>query len=38
LTTGIGTLDVSLDELNFCLEWDEKSPVWVRACAVVSVL
>ncbi|KAJ1433992.1 hypothetical protein B484DRAFT_417654 [Ochromonadaceae sp. CCMP2298] len=28
LTTGIGTVDLSLDELNFCLEWDEKSPVW----------
>lgn len=28
LSTGIDTVEVSLDELNFCLEWDEKSPVW----------
>mmetsp|Transcript_29015 Transcript_29015/g.39863 ORF Transcript_29015/g.39863 Transcript_29015/m.39863 type:complete len:373 (+) Transcript_29015:2-1120(+) len=28
VTTGIGTVDLSLDELNFCLEWDEKSPLW----------
>ena len=23
-------LEVSLDELNFCLEWDERAPVWVN--------
>lgn len=35
LSSGLGSLDVSLDELNFCLEWDEKSPVWVsNACFV----
>ena len=28
LTTGIDSIDMSLDELNFCLEWDDKSPVW----------
>ncbi len=28
LSTGIDKVEVSLDELNFCLEWDEKSPVW----------
>eukprot|EP01035_Chromulina_nebulosa_P018951 gene18951-24759_t len=28
LSTGIDRVDVSLDELNFCLEWDENSPVW----------
>ena len=28
LSTGIDSVEVSLDELNFCLEWDEKSPVW----------
>ena len=27
-------MDLSLDELNFCLEWDERSPVWVRTCPV----
>jgi len=36
LSSGLGSLDVSLDELNFCLEWDEKSPVWVsNACFCV---
>ena len=30
LSTGIDRVDLSLDELNFCLEWDERSPVWVR--------
>lgn len=29
VTTGIGAVSLSLDELNFCLEWDEKSPLWV---------
>ena len=29
LSTGIDRVDLSLDELNFCLEWDERSPVWV---------
>lgn len=29
LRTGIDRVDVSLDELNFCLEWDESSPLWV---------
>lgn len=29
MTTGLGTLDVSLDELNFCLEYDEAAPLWV---------
>ena len=28
-STGLDTIDLSLDELNFCLEWDEHSPVWV---------
>ena len=28
LSTGIDKIDLSLDELNFCLEWDEESPVW----------
>lgn len=28
LSTGIDKVDLSLDELNFCLEWDERSPVW----------
>jgi hypothetical protein len=28
MTTGLGGIEVSLDELNFCLEWDENSPVW----------
>ena len=28
LSTGIHSIDVSLDELNFCLEWDESSPLW----------
>jgi hypothetical protein len=28
LSTGIDKIDVSLDELNFCLEWDEDSPLW----------
>lgn len=32
MSTGLGAVDVSLDELNFCLEWDETSPVWVRDC------
>lgn len=27
-TTGIERVELSLDELNFCLEWDEKSPLW----------
>lgn len=31
MSTGLGAIDVSLDELNFCLEWDETSPVWVRS-------
>jgi len=26
--TGIDRIDVSVDELNFCMEWDESSPVW----------
>lgn len=29
LSTGVEKIDISLDELNFCLEWDEKSPLWV---------
>jgi len=29
VSTGIDEVDLSLDELNFCLEWDERSPVWV---------
>lgn len=29
MTTGLGAVEVSLDELNVCLEWDENSPVWV---------
>jgi len=28
LSTGIDRVDMSLDELNFCLEWDEDSPLW----------
>ena len=28
VSTGIDTIEVSLDELNFCLEWDEESPLW----------
>ena len=28
LSTGIDRIDLSLDELNFCLEWDEESPLW----------
>ena len=28
LSTGIHAVDVSVDELNFCLEWDEHSPLW----------
>eukprot|EP00981_Chlorochromonas_danica_P015396 scaffold12006_cov162-Ochromonas_danica.AAC.1 len=28
LSTGLGAVDLSLDELNFCLEWDEHSPLW----------
>lgn len=28
LSTGIDKVDISLDELNFCLEWDEDSPLW----------
>jgi len=28
LSTGLGAVDVSLDELNFCVEFDEHSPVW----------
>eukprot|EP01040_Poterioochromonas_malhamensis_P014064 gene14064-15539_t len=28
MTTGLGTIDVSLDELNVCLEYDEYSPLW----------
>jgi hypothetical protein len=28
LRTGIEHLSVSLDELDFCLDWDEDSPVW----------
>lgn len=28
LSTGIDEVNLSLDEVNFCLEWDEKSPVW----------
>lgn len=28
LSTGIDKVDISLDELNFCLEWDEESPLW----------
>lgn len=31
LTTGLGAVDLSLDELNFCLEWDEQSPLWVSS-------
>lgn len=31
MTTGLGTIDVSLDELNFCLEYDEYAPLWVRS-------
>lgn len=27
-STGIDRVDISLDELNFCLEWDESSPLW----------
>lgn len=27
-STGIDRVDISLDELNFCLEWDERSPLW----------
>lgn len=34
MSTGLGAIDVSLDELNFCLEWDEKSPVWVSVYAL----
>ena len=30
ISTGIDKIDISLDELNFCLEWDEDSPLWVR--------
>ena len=30
LSTGLDRIDVSLEELNLCLEWDERSPVWVR--------
>jgi hypothetical protein len=29
VNTGVGSIDLSLDELNFCLEWDERSPVRV---------
>lgn len=31
MSTGVGAVEVSLDELNFCLEWDEQSPVWVSS-------
>mmetsp|Transcript_35599 Transcript_35599/g.36304 ORF Transcript_35599/g.36304 Transcript_35599/m.36304 type:complete len:320 (+) Transcript_35599:300-1259(+) len=27
-STGIDRIDVSVDELNFCLEWDDSSPLW----------
>lgn len=30
LSTGLDRVDVSLEELNLCLEWDERSPVWVK--------
>jgi hypothetical protein len=29
LSTGLRAVDLSLEELNFCLEWDEHSPLWV---------
>jgi hypothetical protein len=28
LSTGIDAIEISVDELNFCLEWDEHSPLW----------
>ena len=27
-STGIDAIEISVDELNFCLEWDERSPLW----------
>ena len=27
-STGIDTIQLSVDELNFCLEWDEHAPLW----------
>ena len=36
LSTGIDRVDLSLDELNFCLEWDERSPVWVSTYIKIS--
>lgn len=35
VSTGLGAVDLSLDELNFCLEWDELSPLWVSALPVL---
>ena len=28
VSTGLGAIDVSLDELNVCLEYDEYAPLW----------
>jgi len=28
ISTGIERIELSLDELNVCLEWDEQAPIW----------
>ena len=35
--SSVDKIDISLEELNFCLEYDEKGPVWVRLILIAKL-